>query len=96
MERHGEGFSFADGVSCDGCHGPAEHWILDHAFKRNTWRLKTPLAGLNVQDQIATIGNALQRWAEVSVLTFERTDGPADLEISFNPSQHGDRVNFGL
>ncbi|MCI0462866.1 MAG: cytochrome c family protein [Gemmataceae bacterium] len=39
--RMGKGFRFADGVSCDGCHGPAEHWLAPHAFD-NDWRTKTP------------------------------------------------------
>jgi hypothetical protein len=41
-ERKGKGFSNLDGVSCDGCHGPAQHWIIDHALEPDTWRLKTP------------------------------------------------------
>jgi hypothetical protein len=37
-----ESFNKLDGVSCDVCHGPAEHWLLDHAFKPNVWRVKSP------------------------------------------------------
>lgn len=59
-----------------------------------TWRLRTPLPGLNTQDQIEMLANALERWAEHTVLTFERTGGPADLEISFAPSEHGDEYPF--
>jgi hypothetical protein len=47
-ERQGKDYSYYDGVSCDGCHGPAEHWLLDHAFKRQTWRFKTPQEKENV------------------------------------------------
>jgi hypothetical protein len=38
-QRRGEGFSIADGVSCDGCHGPSSEWMKDHTFQ--SWRLKT-------------------------------------------------------
>ena len=26
----GKGFSLADGVSCESCHGPAERWLTVH------------------------------------------------------------------
>ncbi|MDI1302466.1 MAG: multiheme c-type cytochrome [bacterium] len=29
-EKRGERFSLSDGVSCEGCHGPAEQWIKTH------------------------------------------------------------------
>lgn len=29
-ERRGERFDLADGVTCEACHGPAEHWISTH------------------------------------------------------------------
>ena len=29
-ELRGERFSLTDGVSCEACHGPAEHWIKTH------------------------------------------------------------------
>lgn len=32
-------FKLEEGVSCDGCHGPAEKWIGPHQFKE--WRQKT-------------------------------------------------------
>jgi uncharacterized membrane protein len=41
-ELQDESFNKHDGVSCDGCHGPAQHWLLDHAFKPKVWRQKTP------------------------------------------------------
>lgn len=40
--REGEAFSFQDGVSCDGCHGPAEHWLQRHAFDTKMWRALSP------------------------------------------------------
>jgi hypothetical protein len=42
QDRKGKGFSNIDGVSCDGCHGPAQHWIIDHALDPDNWRIKTP------------------------------------------------------
>jgi hypothetical protein len=42
MERWGENFSPKDGVSCDGCHGPSEGWLTDHAFQTNKWRRTSP------------------------------------------------------
>lgn len=41
-DRRGQDFSLADGVSCDGCHGPAQHWFNEHAFKQKFWRSLTP------------------------------------------------------
>lgn len=38
--RRGEDFNFKDGVTCDGCHGPAENWLSPHQT-RSVWRLKT-------------------------------------------------------
>jgi hypothetical protein len=38
-ERQGGQFHIADGVSCDGCHGPSSDWIGPHIEK--SWRLKT-------------------------------------------------------
>ena len=32
-ELRGEKFKIEDGVSCDGCHGPAEKWLEPHAEK---------------------------------------------------------------
>src|SRR5438876_3747651 len=29
-ERRGEGFELDDGVSCEACHGPSEHWLPKH------------------------------------------------------------------
>jgi hypothetical protein len=40
-ERQGEKFSLRDGVSCDGCHGPAEGWYGEHT-QRASWRKQTP------------------------------------------------------
>ncbi len=40
--RGGKKFSVREGVSCDGCHGPAEHWISEHALKSEEWRVMTP------------------------------------------------------
>jgi hypothetical protein len=37
-ERQGQQFSIKDGVSCDGCHGPSQHWIGPHAFGGAMWR----------------------------------------------------------
>jgi hypothetical protein len=72
-DRQGKDFSLRDGVSCDGCHGPAEHWLLDHAFKEETWRALTPeakeaLGMFNVRDPVKRaelcmschVGNALE------------------------------------
>ncbi len=37
---HGHKFSLRDGVSCEGCHGPAEQWLDPH--KRYDWQFKSP------------------------------------------------------
>ena len=29
-DRRGERFKASDGISCEACHGPAEHWIKSH------------------------------------------------------------------
>ena len=39
-DRRGEDFLAKDGVTCDGCHGPAEKWLSPHQV-RNEWRLKS-------------------------------------------------------
>lgn len=41
-DRQGDNFSLKDGVSCDGCHGPAERWLTPHFAQKNEWRAKTP------------------------------------------------------
>jgi hypothetical protein len=41
-DRRGNEFSFADGVSCDGCHGPADGWFREHSAEDRSWRHKTP------------------------------------------------------
>src|SRR5262249_28596977 len=40
--REGKGFRPKDGVSCHGCHGPAEHWLAPHFGDYETWRRKAP------------------------------------------------------
>lgn len=40
-EREGDEYKYFDGVSCDGCHGPGEHWVLAH-FTDPKWRKMTP------------------------------------------------------
>jgi len=37
-DRQGDQFSIKNGVTCDGCHGPAQHWFGEHTQK--SWRLK--------------------------------------------------------
>ena len=32
----------SQGVSCDGCHGPAERWLQPHAFNTKMWRALSP------------------------------------------------------
>ncbi len=39
-EREGKAYTKLEGVSCDGCHGPAEHWDGDHSDI--SWRSKSP------------------------------------------------------
>lgn len=42
-EKQGPQFSPEDGVSCDGCHGPASGWLTSHAnslVDGNPWRTK--------------------------------------------------------
>ncbi len=39
-EQQGTAYQKADGVSCDGCHGPSAQWVGPHTDK--SWRLKTP------------------------------------------------------
>jgi hypothetical protein len=34
-DRRGPGFSVAEGVSCESCHGPAENWLIPHT--RHDW-----------------------------------------------------------
>ena len=41
-DRGDKSFTHREGVSCDGCHGPAEYWLFPHAFKKDEWREKTP------------------------------------------------------
>jgi hypothetical protein len=38
-ERRGDQFALENGVSCDGCHGPARYWYGDHI--QQSWRLKS-------------------------------------------------------
>jgi hypothetical protein len=38
-DRQGDQFSIKNGVTCDGCHGPAQHWFGEHTQK--SWRLKS-------------------------------------------------------
>jgi hypothetical protein len=40
--RAGEAFTPKDGVSCDGCHGPASKWLGPHFALKEQWRKKTP------------------------------------------------------
>jgi hypothetical protein len=37
-------FTLKDGVSCDGCHGPAGLWLTPHFADKETWRAMTPQA----------------------------------------------------
>jgi hypothetical protein len=39
--RQGVQFHIQDGVTCDGCHGPAKDWFTEHTQK-DIWRKKTP------------------------------------------------------
>jgi hypothetical protein len=39
--RRGQQYKREDGVSCDGCHGPAEHWYQKHV-ESNRWRYAAP------------------------------------------------------
>ena len=32
-DRRGPGFSVAEGVTCESCHGPAENWLIPHTRK---------------------------------------------------------------
>lgn len=41
-DRQGDNFNVKDGVTCDGCHGPAERWLTPHFAQKNEWRAKTP------------------------------------------------------
>jgi hypothetical protein len=55
-KRGGKGFKLAEGVSCDGCHGPAEYWLTDHVYDEK-WRTMSPhdkeqLGLFNVRDPI--------------------------------------------
>jgi hypothetical protein len=53
---HGHKFSLRDGVSCEGCHGPAEKWLDEH--KRYDWQFKSPeekaLLGFVNTDKLAS------------------------------------------
>jgi Cytochrome c554 and c-prime len=40
--HEGDGFYLGDGVSCDGCHGPAGRWISEHSLKWQSWRKLSP------------------------------------------------------
>lgn len=40
-ELQGRAFTLADGVSCDGCHGPAEAWIVPHVSEPG-WLERSP------------------------------------------------------
>jgi len=42
QSRRGPLFHIEDGVTCDGCHGPAEHWISPHVNEYTKWRDKPP------------------------------------------------------
>jgi hypothetical protein len=55
-DRQGEEFHIEDGVTCDGCHGPAQYWYSDHSQKK-LWRgknaeAKAKLGFLNVRDPV--------------------------------------------
>jgi hypothetical protein len=55
--REGDKFSLKEGVSCDGCHGPAQHWAIPHAGQNRAWREKTPqekerLGMFNLRDPV--------------------------------------------
>jgi len=32
-DRRGPGFTVAEGISCESCHGPAENWLISHTRK---------------------------------------------------------------
>jgi hypothetical protein len=54
--RRGVQFKLTDGVSCDGCHGPAQLWYGDHSQK-DIWRSKSPeqkadLGMLDIRDPV--------------------------------------------
>ncbi len=44
-DRRGDRFKLADGVTCEGCHGPAEKWLVTH-IERDASHAKNKSAGL--------------------------------------------------
>lgn len=54
-ERRGDSFLITDGVSCDGCHGPAEGWATPHsqqAWRKKSAAEKTKLGMIDVRDPV--------------------------------------------
>lgn len=77
--KRGDLFEIADGVSCDGCHGPASDWLVPHYTKKD-WRTlpaaeKEKLGFLDVRNPVVRakmcvschVGNA----AEGKIVTHE-------------------------
>lgn len=39
-DRRGPRFAIQDGITCEACHGPAEHWLVPHVAA--SWKVKSP------------------------------------------------------
>ena len=55
-QRHGESYEIEDGISCESCHGAAEHWLASHTARDATHTD-------NVKRGMTDLGNASQRAA---------------------------------
>lgn len=58
QERRGERFKVADGVTCEGCHGPAEKWVKTHVAPGDS---ATAQHAANIDDGMYPTSDAVAR-----------------------------------
>ena len=58
QERRGERFNITDGVTCEGCHGPAEKWVKTHVAPGDS---ATAQHAANIDDGMYPTSDAVAR-----------------------------------
>ncbi|KAK2967877.1 hypothetical protein RJ640_029871 [Escallonia rubra] len=69
----------------------------DASKRRLTYRFKSAVEVVGLDDLRSACASAFKRWQDVSVFTFEEApegSAEADIEIGFYRGDHGDRSNF--
>ena len=72
------------------CFRPTSRWNKTDL----TWRLATPLEGLDVDGQLEVAERVFDAWASVSALTFTQAEENADITLTFDGGDHGDPFPF--